>query len=131
VPIDTLELSSFLRLHGPRPVRIARKYAAAQARSAGADEDDVAEVVSEITTNVFAHGHPTSAVLLVTRTAEGVFWVTVLARQPEVVLPEPVEDLEAESGRGLLLTHALTTVFRCERRRRGYQAFVAGFAVRS
>jgi anti-sigma regulatory factor (Ser/Thr protein kinase) len=47
-----------------------------------------------------------------------------------VVLPEPVEDTEAESGRGLLLTHALTAVFRCERRQHGYQAFVAGFTVR-
>jgi anti-sigma regulatory factor (Ser/Thr protein kinase) len=111
-------------------VRIARKHAAVRARAAGADEDDVAEVVSELTTNVFAHGHPTSAVLVATHTAEGVFWVTVLARQSEVVLPEPVEDTEAESGRGLLLTHALTAVFRCERRQHGYQAFVAGFTVR-
>jgi anti-sigma regulatory factor (Ser/Thr protein kinase) len=87
-------------------------------------------VVSELTTNIFVHGHPTSAVLVTTHAADGVFWVTVLARQRAVVLPQPAEKPEAESGRGLLLIHALTTVFRCERRQNGYQAFVAGFAVR-
>lgn len=111
-------------------MRIAREYAAAMARAAGADEDDVAEVVSELTTNVVVHGHPTSPVLVTTHATDNVFWVTVSARQPEVVLPQPTEDLEAESGRGLLITRALTVEFRCERRQCGYQAFVAGFAVR-
>ncbi|WP_406283621.1 ATP-binding protein [Embleya sp. NBC_00896] len=110
-------------------MRSAREHAAARAAVAGADVDDVAEVVSELTTNVFVHGHPTSAVLVATHTANGTFWVTVLARQDEVELPEPTEDPEAESGRGLVLTRALTTVFRCERRQGGYQAFVAGFEV--
>jgi anti-sigma regulatory factor (Ser/Thr protein kinase) len=111
-------------------VRTAREYAAARARVAGADEDDVSEVVSELTTNVVVHGRPTDPALVTTHTAEGVFWVTVLARQREVVLPPPIENPEAESGRGLLITHALTIAFRCERRQCGYQAFVAGFALR-
>ncbi|MFI1380786.1 hypothetical protein [Embleya sp. NPDC020886] len=56
--------------------------------------------------------------------------MTVLARQAPVDLPRPVEDPDAESGRGLLITRALTISFRCEPRQGGYQAFVAGFVVR-
>ncbi|MYW03441.1 ATP-binding protein [Streptomyces sp. SID3343] len=129
MPSDTLELPSVLRLRGSRPVRTAREHAAAKARVAGAHEDDVAVVISELTTNVFVHGRPTSVVLVTTHTADGLFWVTVLARQPAVKLPQPVEEPDAESGRGLLLTHSWTTTFRCERRQNGYQAFIAGFAV--
>nr|WP_237535785.1 ATP-binding protein [Streptomyces sp. SID3343] len=116
-------------MRGSRPVRTAREHAAAKARVAGAHEDDVAVVISELTTNVFVHGRPTSVVLVTTHTADGLFWVTVLARQPAVKLPQPVEEPDAESGRGLLLTHSWTTTFRCERRQNGYQAFIAGFAV--
>lgn len=65
---------------------------------------------------------------MATHTTGSVFWVTVLNRQDEVVLPQPAEDPEAEAGWGLLLTHALTIAFRCERPQCGYQAFVAAFA---
>lgn len=102
---------------------------AVRGKAVGTNAHDVALVVGELVANVFEHGHPTSAVLVATHTADGTFWVTVLARQEEVQLPTPAEDPEAESGRGLLLTQALTTVFRCERRQGGYQAFVAGFEV--
>lgn len=129
MPTDARRIPSVLRLQGPRPVRCAREHAAARAAIAGADTDDVAEVVSELTTNVFSHGHPSSPVVVTTHMTEGIFWVTVLARQDVVELPRPTEDLQAESGRGLLLTYALASAFRCERRQGGYQAFVAGFDV--
>ncbi|MFE3204088.1 ATP-binding protein [Embleya sp. NPDC059237] len=110
-------------------MRTAREHAAAGARIAGVDADDVAQVVGELATNAFVHGNPTSPVVVSTHIADGVFWVTVFARQAPVELPPSVEDPDAESGRGLLITRALTTTFRCERRRGGYQAFVAGFAM--
>ncbi|GCD94328.1 ATP-binding protein [Embleya hyalina] len=126
---SALELPSVLRLSGLRPVRTAREHAAVRARAVGVNADDVAEVVGELATNAFVHGHPTSPVLVTTHLAGPLFWVTVLVRQAPVELPRPVVDPDAESGRGLLITHALTSAFRCERRQGGYQAFVAGFAV--
>ncbi|MGC0422976.1 ATP-binding protein [Embleya sp. AB8] len=129
MPTDTLLQPSVLRLGCAFPVRAARDHVTLRGRAAGANADDVALVVGELVTNVFVHGRPRSAVLVTTDTADGIFWVTVSARQDPVNLPPPTEDPDAESGRGLLLAHTLTTVFRCERRARGYQAFVAGFAL--
>jgi anti-sigma regulatory factor (Ser/Thr protein kinase) len=129
VSADCLKSPSVLRLSGDTPVRTARDHAALRGAAAGVDPDDVRSVVVELVTNVYKHGHPVSAVLVTTRLNDGMFWVTVTARQDDVTLPEPVEDPDAESGRGLLMVSVLTTAFRCERRERGYQAFIAGFAL--
>ncbi|MFI6583573.1 ATP-binding protein [Embleya sp. NPDC050493] len=126
---EVLACPSVLRLHGPRPVRMARHHVVPRCRAVRADEDDVALVVAELVANVFTHGHPAGPVVVSTDLDGDMFWVTVSARQAAVLLPDAVNDPYAESGRGLLLARALTSVFRCERRPGGQMAFVAGFAV--
>ncbi|MFI9210193.1 ATP-binding protein [Streptomyces sp. NPDC053253] len=101
--------------HQPESVKAARDFTTRTLRAWGLDDTgDIRLVVSELATNALAHGSDAEHGFLVRLEpgADGIRLEVHDSRDPHQPLPEPAApDPAAETGRGLVIVDALSTLW--------------------